>query len=100
MIDITRETVISLSDAARKLGVHIRTAREWAARIPTPAKPRLETAKAGGKRITSLEAVQRFLRHDSAESPAPNQSHLNAASLAKHNEALARLKERHGISVG
>lgn len=69
MIDITRETVVSLSDAARKLGVHIRTARQWAARQHTSKKPQLETAKAGGKRITTLEAIQRFLTQETTEAP-------------------------------
>lgn len=56
MIDITRETIVSLSDAANRLSVTHKTIRKWAS---MPGR-KLETAKVGGKVITSLEALQRF----------------------------------------
>jgi transposase len=56
MIDLKSETLLSLPEAAERLGVTLKTIYVWANRTDR----RLETAKLGGKRYTSLEAIQRF----------------------------------------
>lgn len=65
MIDIARETVLSLADAAAKLPrrrrgkkPHVSTLYRWAEHGIRGVK--LETVQIGGTRCTSLEAMQRF----------------------------------------
>lgn len=66
MIAVT-EKLISLKEAAELLGVTLKTIYVWANR----GKHRLETARAGGRKIvTSVEACQRFLvQSETGETP-------------------------------
>lgn len=86
-LDITRETVVDLNEVARRLRVHIKTVRGWGKRLNGP---RLETAKFGGKIVTSLEALQRFA--------VSNNIKQKPAGQARPNQDVTRyLKEAHGI---
>jgi len=89
MIDVTCERVISLKDAAKRLGVTLKTVYLWSS---SERQPRLETAKFGGKRVTSLEALQRFSQQDD---PALA---LAGAGINREREARREAqRRRHGI---
>ena len=90
LLDISRETVISLEEAARKLDVTTKTVRNWALRQVGPV---LETAKFGGKVVTTLEALQRFGQQRGAKP-----SKQSAVRLTRRQKMLtAQLREHHGI---
>ena len=66
MIDLTTETVISLTEAAKRLPArrsgkrpHVATLYRWSQRGCRGV--RLETCQVGGTRCTSVEALQRFV---------------------------------------
>ena len=48
---------MSLAAVAKRFGVTVKTVRRWVRGV---GGRQLETAKLGGKRYTSLEAIQRF----------------------------------------
>jgi hypothetical protein len=68
MIDFTKEEPLSLATVAKRLGVAVETVRRWARGIQGM---QLETAKLGGKRFTSLEAIQRFSRQSIKQKKLP-----------------------------
>ena len=62
MINLSRETLIPLTQAAKLIpgcGVHISTLHRW--RLRGIRGVRLETILIGGKRFTSVEAIDRFI---------------------------------------
>jgi hypothetical protein len=78
MIDITREQAISLGDAARLYGssrggrpTHISTVLRHitrGTRLPGGEVIRLEGARLGGRWITSVESIQRYIERLTAVS--------------------------------
>ena len=68
MIDFTKETPLSLAAVAKRSGVAIETVRRWARGV---GGLRLETAKLGGRRFTSLEAIQRFSQQGTKQKRLP-----------------------------
>jgi hypothetical protein len=63
MIDLDRETLLTLDKAAAEAPggrVHYQTVWRWATR--GVRRVRLETAKVGGRRFTSREAIRRFVQ--------------------------------------
>lgn len=64
MIDINREELLTLAQAARRIpsrtgkGLHVSTVGRWALKGLRGVK--LETIQVGGTKYTSKEAVQRF----------------------------------------
>jgi hypothetical protein len=68
VIDFTKEKALSLAAVAERFGVAVKTVRSWARGV---GGRRLETAKLGGKRFTSLEAIQRFSRQTSEQKQLP-----------------------------
>lgn len=92
MIDVIQETPVSLFDVARKLGVTTTTVRAWAS---NRGKRRLETAKVGGKRITSWEAVQRFIEQDDEADDVPPPR--LAVVAANHERSMTVLREKYGF---
>jgi len=83
MINVAKENLISLTDAAKKLPrrrsgkrPHIATLYRWAQRGLHGV--RLETLQAGGSRCTSVEALARFFAElgdrNSSESVTPRVS--------------------------
>ncbi|MBC7853632.1 MAG: DUF1580 domain-containing protein [Pirellulaceae bacterium] len=88
MIDFTKEKPLSLAAVAERFGVAVKTVRSWARGV---GGRRLETAKLGGKRFTSLEAIQRFAKQATA------QKHLPIEPLrADYEEVRRLLSERRG----
>ncbi len=68
VIDFTKETPLSLAAVAERFGVAVKTVRSWARGV---GGRRLETAKLGGKRFTSLEAIQRFSKQATQQKQLP-----------------------------
>jgi excisionase family DNA binding protein len=67
MVDITHgQRLLSVAEAAEVVSVTRKTIYKWA---KTTCRPRLETAMAGGKRVTTLECLQRFLRQEEPSTP-------------------------------
>jgi uncharacterized protein DUF1580 len=79
MLDITREQILSLNDAAKMLPVarngkkpHIATLYRWASRGFRGT--RLETCRVGRTRFTSIEALERFIRSINEDDSVSSQS--------------------------
>jgi predicted DNA-binding transcriptional regulator AlpA len=88
MIDTTREHLISLKEAAERLGVTTKTIYCWSA---PSSSPRLETVKLGRRtRVTSLEAIKRFARQEDAPPPAEIRRNSD------YELAMRAINERHG----
>lgn len=88
MLDIQKETPVSLFEVAEKFNVTVTTVRKWT----NPNKRHhLETAKIGGKRFTTWEAVQRFVEPDNPEAEKA------AIIRASHERAMKVLRELHGF---
>jgi DNA-binding XRE family transcriptional regulator len=67
MVDIMHgQRLLSVADAAAVVSVTRKTIYQWA---KATDRPRLETAMAGGKRVTTLECLQRFLRQEEPSTP-------------------------------
>lgn len=90
MINLSHEQVLTLGQAAQKLGVTRQTVYRWAAQLGH----RLETVKLGGKRVTTNEAIQRFARHDREPQAAATVAAFDGSGYAT---AMQNLKERHGF---
>lgn len=86
---ILSETVISLAQAAREIPGNPSPATIWRWHTKGVAGAKLETARVGGKRFTSQEAVSRFLESmnqerasiSSSERPEHRRSALIKAGL-------------------
>ena len=91
VIDFTKEKPLSLASVAERFGVAVKTVRSWARGV---GGRRLETAKLGGKRFTSLEAIQRFSQQGTTQKQLP----FNSRSSQKrgNSEKGQRLIELHG----
>lgn len=74
---VLAETTLSLPQAAARLGVGFSSVRRWTAagvkRRADGVMVRLETAKRGGARVTSVEAIERFHEALNAAEPAAPQ---------------------------
>jgi transposase len=92
VVDITREKRLDMDEAAAFAKVSRQTIYALANRL---RGKRLETAKLGGKRITTLEAIQRFLDQKDDRSAAPVLVPVGPPS--DYEEASRLLKERHGF---
>jgi DNA-binding XRE family transcriptional regulator len=67
MVDIMHgQRLLSVAEAAAVVNVTRKTVYQWA---KATGRPRLETALAGGKRVTTLECIQRFLRQEEPSTP-------------------------------
>lgn len=79
-IDFRKETLISLAEAAKRLGVCRHTAWRWSRGLGVPSAGglRLETVKVGSLFKTSVEAIQRFIdaqgRHEAKRSAKKKKS--------------------------
>jgi predicted DNA-binding transcriptional regulator AlpA len=67
MVDIMHgQRLLSVAEAAGVAGVTRKSVYKWA---KATDRPRLETAMVGGKRVTTLECIQRFLRQEEPSTP-------------------------------
>lgn len=97
MIDLSKERVISLTEAARELprrrkGVkpHVATLYRWASR--GLRNIRLETIQVGGTLCTSVEALQRFCAQlSSHNSPQITPLHSRSKALQRASSRLQAL---------
>ena len=88
MIDINRETPLSLKEAASRVGVTARTVWNWI------QSGRLEACRCGRNVRTSVEALARFT------SPyRPARESAGAANNSENDRAMAELREEHGLKV-
>ena len=94
MVDISLETVVSLTEATRFLPgrPHLSTLHRW--RLCGVRGVRLETFLCGGKRFTSHEALARFFKATTAAADAkvpklPN----NRQNRATNSQIEAELKD-------
>lgn len=100
MVDVKGDgtVVLSLIDVARRLGVTVKTVRNWSKPSTSPQRPQLETAKAGGKVITTEEALQRFIRQQNGEAtPATTFTESQQRFGEAHQAAKERLRKKLGI---
>jgi hypothetical protein len=99
MIDLTVETTISLSEAARLLPpgrrnrpVSFSCVLRWildGVRLPSGSVVRLEAVRLGGRWLTSKEALQRF-----AEVQTPNLAPQQAGAPPRTSGARRKASER------
>jgi Protein of unknown function (DUF1580) len=73
MIDVSSEKLLSFSEAAKTLPhrVHLNTLHRW--RLRGIKGTKLETVLVGGRRMTSVESLHRFIAKCSGD-PAPSES--------------------------
>jgi hypothetical protein len=90
MIDV-RETRLSLTEAAELMKVTVKTIYAWS---DENASPRLETVKYGGKRQTSVEALNRFAQQNDAGTLAPARMPVQPEN---YERTLQQLKALHGV---
>lgn len=94
MIDVSRETIMPLSQAAREVPgkpIHVSTVHRW--RMKGVRGVRLECIMRGGIRYTSREALARFFAATTAAAegrPAPSTPDRSAQIAAAEKE-LAEL---------
>jgi hypothetical protein len=96
-IDRESETLIGLPEASRRTvgKPNLSTLHRW--RLSGCRGHRLETILIGGRRYTSLQAMERFfaaINGDAIATPA-----LDAARELQTRKTAAALRERHGIKV-
>jgi hypothetical protein len=92
---LAAEGLRSIVDAADDLGITPRTALRWATAGVRGA--RLESIRVGGRRMTSIAAIRRFLRaqQDDDAPSAPVSDRAGVAPLSP--EAARRVLQSHGL---
>ena len=92
MIDVQRETLMTLEEAAKRLKVTKAAITKWF-RVGVNGR-RLETVKLGGARRTSLEALSRFAQHPqpNGSSPVPTESARAAQEYIARRRAMRQGK--------
>ena len=97
-VDLTAETLIPLPAAASRVppaGVALSTAHRW--RLNGVRGNKLATVLVGGRRYTSIEALERFLAAiNGGQVATPS---LSAATAKRQKATAAALRDRHGITV-
>lgn len=99
-IDIEFETLITLSEASRRLPNHpsVTTLWRWWQRGVKGHK--LETAQIGGKRYTSVEALQRFVDRLSASEEAPAKPALSQKQAERQRKSRLKNAEQRLAAAG
>jgi hypothetical protein len=95
MIDTTTETLIRFQEAGRHIPGNpcLSALHRW--RMSGCRGVWLETILVGGKRFTSLEAIQRFIaRQNPDQSPAPA---LTAKQRRRQAETASKLLQEAGV---
>jgi hypothetical protein len=89
MIDLASEQLISLADARQRLpGTKPGTKISAATFARWVRAGKLESIRLGGRRFTSVEALQRFAQQGAKQYPSPAQAPATA------NAAFLRIKKR------
>ena len=96
MIDIARETLLSVADVARKLGVTRKAVYDWINRSATHPNKHLESVRVGGKVLTSENALRRFAQQSDDEQGSEQPERYPNLS---HEEVARQLLEEHGIDI-
>ncbi|MBL9092278.1 MAG: DUF1580 domain-containing protein [Planctomycetaceae bacterium] len=94
MVDVTRETILSVEEAAERAHTSPKTIYSWFRTHDHKGRPKqrvLESAKLGGKRITSLEALQRYVVQGMEPRPLPVPAMSVDQQLAAARQALSAL---------
>ena len=72
MIDFRTETIVTMAEAARRMPGRPNVSTLWRWRKKGINGVKLETIKCGSKRLTSVEAIQRFVAQSTAaDQPMP-----------------------------
>ena len=96
-IDFDSENIITLAEACRRVppdGVSTATMARWIQRGVRGA--RLETIVIGGRRLTSCEALSRFIAAQNADD-APATRTITASQRRRQSEAARTELERIGV---
>lgn len=91
MLDLENEDVISISEAARSMPggrVHPSTIFRWATKGCSGTV--LETARSGGKRVTTRQAVRRFNERLTAGNSATAHQPVNHHNADARQRSLAQ----------
>jgi len=89
MFDLKHDTLLTAEEAAKVLGVTVRTVRQYI------RSGKLAAAKFAGNVRTSLAAIEAMQQPMNGQSPARARHH---SAKVSEKEANARLK-RHGINL-
>lgn len=94
MFAIGNEPLIDANDVAKIVGCHPKTVYVWMRPYDSAGnpKPYLESTKIGGKKKTTVSAVNRFQRPAEYQSPLPQQSRFTK----RHEIAKKQFDERIG----
>lgn len=90
MIDIHKESLLSMSQAARSLPHRPNTSTLWRWHASGVRGIRLETVLVGGQRFTSREALQRFVEQSTA---AAEGSLIPSRTCRQREKAIERAKQ-------
>lgn len=103
-IDYETETIITLGEACRAFppnGVSDATMARWIQRgvkvKATGEFVKLETLKSGGRRLTSLEAIDRFFDAQNADDVPPATPAITATQRRRQSEAARLALQESGI---
>lgn len=96
MIDPLNETLISLTEAARRLPGRPNITTVWRWRNRGVRGVRLETILSGGRRFTSVEAIARFHRAVTAASDGE----LPCTASPRQRELAIQRAERRAAELG
>lgn len=92
-IDLQRERLLTLEQAAQSLPGGVAASTIWRWHRHGLKGHRLETIVIGGKRLTSAEAVQRFADALTAATEPPSEDGSNATSPGRDETTRRRLEE-------
>lgn len=79
-MNIANETIISMTEAARMIPGRPTTATVWRWTTRGVAGIKLESLKIGGRRLTSREAVERFMAACDASDPSHDEAEAELAA--------------------
>ncbi len=93
MIDPQNEMLVSMTEAARLLPGRPHASTLWRWRKKGINGVRLDTIKCGGKRLTSREAIARFVEESTAAADRPEPSGTASGTVRDHR-SKARRRDR------
>ena len=97
-IDLHRERLLTLEQAARSLPGNVAPSTLWRWHRHGVKGCRLDTILVGGKRFTSAEAIQRFSEAVTAAAERPDRDQASTDSPPVCDESTQRRLEKAGSS--